>query len=285
MVGTFLLVRAAWKGGRQLAGWVRQKLLTEAQDTDEPVVSSRPARPGAREADDVVVDVVPEPVEEGSDQPRPSNIPEEVSSPTRSSGEGVHTRVRKTSQRAAYERLDAGAGATAADCARVTKPYRTDPVLGPRVEALTDTLESMELRRQTLQAELDAAFAPGTMSWDKFAVPARQATDAILRNACLLSNRIQAFDSAGYTRAFRRMQAAGAALGDGQPSRDAQRLQLFQESLSEMDAMQQTNEDLLLELDRLDREINSLNSSGASREGDQIIAEIERLVKEAAYYR
>jgi hypothetical protein len=290
-------VLVVWHQGKRLLGWAKRRLLLGRGSSDDPDDNDedkgRPRRPDVMEAQDVVVEDFGDERDDKRGRTKESDRaasdddwPYEEDDPVRVRREtGGHASVRKTRQRAAYERLDADSGATAQDCVRVTKSYASDPVLGPRVEALVSTLESADLRRQTLLAEIDAAFAPRTMSWDKFSAPVHDALDAILRNSCLLSNRIQAFDTAGYRRVFRSVQSDGGVQDASQGSKASERLRLYQEALTSMDAVQQTNDDLLLELDKLAAELDEITGSGHESHGDAILREIERLVREAAYYR
>ena len=65
----------------------------------------------------------------------------------------------------------------------------------------------------------------------------------------------------------------------------AERLRLYREMLASLDAIQETNDGLLLELDKLAAELGTLSSAGTSDGSDLIIEEIRRLVDEAKYYR
>lgn len=186
-----------------------------------------------------------------------------------------------------YTRLDVDAGATAETISAVMRGYVNDAVLARRARAVIDTLESAEHRRGSLFAELDGTFQRGTISWDKFAGPAYAALDSVLRNSALLANRIQAFDSAGYLR-LREDMAAEAAGGDDERHHSEtrqRRWELYREMLESLDTLQDTNEGLLLELDKLAAELSTINGPGQGENSDQIIEEIRRLVDEAKYYR
>ena len=55
--------------------------------------------------------------------------------------------------------------------------------------------------------------------------------------------------------------------------------------LADLDAMQENDEGLLLELDKLAAELSTISASGQSDKGESILDEIRRLVEEAKYYR
>ena len=185
-----------------------------------------------------------------------------------------------------YIRLDVDKGTDEADICEVMRSYLDDDLLGTRARAVIDTLGSAQRRRTILFAELDGTFHEGTLSWDKFAGPAHAAYDAILRNSAQLANRIQAFDTAGYRRLEDTMRTGGkSGINTNVSETRERRWRLYQEMLASLDALQETNESLLLELDALAAEVSSITSSSTGDRGDQIIEEIHRLVEEAKYYR
>lgn len=243
---TYFIGRAAWRGGKRLAGWVRERKLLPGTPQDP-----------SREAQDVVV----EPVDA-----IPSNY-----TPASESFEYVH--------------FDADGVVNARELIKVLGHYTQDPVLGERAAAAIQTLRSAERRRKSIDAELDDAFQHGSISWQRFASPAQAAFDSIMRNSALLTNRIQAFDTQGYIRTFKSVQRdAGTAERTGAQQR-VERLELYQKMLADLDAMQENDEGLLLELDKLAAELSTISASGQSDKGESILDEIRRLVEEAKYYR
>ncbi|MBP3892475.1 MAG: hypothetical protein J6D34_00360 [Atopobiaceae bacterium] len=243
---TFFAGRMAWRGGKRLLGWVRDRKLLPGTPQDP-----------SREAQDVVVEPV-------------ASVPVDYT-PASESFEYVH--------------FDADAGVSAKEIIKVLNHYTDDAVLGDRAAAAIQTLRSAERRRKSISAELDDAFQHGSISWQRFASPAQAALDSILRNSALLANRIQAFDTESYVRTFRSVQRDGG-MGEHMGSQKrVERLALYQEMLDGLDAIQETNEGLLLELDKLAAELSSISASGQSDKGDSILEEIRRLVEEAKYYR
>ncbi len=245
-VGAIVIgARFTYKGARRLAGWVRERKLLPSARRDRGQAPPIPAR-------DVVVESV-------DAQPAPV-----------------------VTERKVYERLDVESGATAKDVLRVLASYEDDTVVGPHAVTVAETLRSANLRQQSLFVELGETFQKGSMSWDKFAAPAYAAFDAILRNSMVLANRIQAFDSAGYLRLKQQV-----ANGDDniQHGARAKRLEVFDQTLAAMEQMEEADESLLLELDKLASELVIISSVDNTENGDQIIDEIRRLVEEAKYYR
>ena len=267
----YLAGRTAFRAGRKLLSWTRErKLLTGEQQGY------------SQEAQDVVIEDAE--VEMGRG-PEPPDGHRRAATPAERARAARAAREAEQAHPADYVRLDIDAGTTAEQICEVMEEYTTDPVVGERAEAVIATLSSCDRRRQTLMAELEGTFARGSISWEKFAVPTKAALDAILRNSALLANRIQAFDTAGYLRVFKAVQRdALVAPSTGAKSR-SERLEIYKQSLASLDAIQETNEGLLLELDKLAIELGSIQQADESDEGDTILSEIRRLIDEARYYR
>ena len=252
---TFLAGRAAWRGGRRLLGWMREQKQLPGTPQDP-----------SRDAQDVVVEPVESPITSKSQRRS-----DEPAQPAR--------------KREGYVRLDPDAGATSGDVIRVMRRYVTDEVVGTYAQGVIDTLESAEMRHQSIFAELDGTFQRGTISWDKFTAPTYAALDAILRNAALQANRIQTFDTASYLRLRRSMGREWRTEANTRSQTSEQRWRLYKDILSTLDEIQVTNEGLLLELDKLASELVTLQATDPTEQSDSIIEEIRRLVEEAKYYR
>ena len=254
--GSVFLAFIAWRvvvrSGRRLIGWVReQRRLPKGRQG-----SSQPAG-----------DVVVEPV----GQPDAQDAPPSASATVADQVDYVH--------------LDPDKGTTPAQVIEVLRPYERDGLLGERATDVIQTLRSAERRGRSLSAEIDATFQRESLSWERFATPMRSALDALLRNSILLANRIQSFDTASYLRLSRAVREDAADRErSGAPGR-SERLRTYEKMLASLDAIQETNERLLLELDKLSDELSALAVSGSTGEGDLIIEEIRRLVSEAQYYR
>lgn len=271
-VAFIFLGRRAVKAGRQLAGEVRKRHALKGTRVSDP----QPAQ-----------DVVVEPVENApvQEDARPKGKrPKAPDGADQPAGDFASV-SRKPAGGHDYVRLDIDSGTTSNDIVAVMRDYASEEVLGERATAVIDTLGSVDHRRRSLFAELDGTFQPNTISWDKFAGPAYAALDAILRNSAQLGNRIQAFDSAGYLRLRKAIAEEESGVESRRSETRARRWQLFCEMLESLDALQETNEGLLLELDKLSAELSTISSSDETDRSDQIIREISRLVDEAKYYR
>lgn len=184
-----------------------------------------------------------------------------------------------------YVRLDPDTGTTSGDISKVLRSYTQDPVMGPYAQGVIDVLASAELHHESLFIELDSTFQRGTISWDKFAGPSYAALDSLLRNSAYLANRIQSFDTNGYLRLERSMSRDVSEGSNGGTGARAERWKLYCEMIDSFDALQETNERLLLELDKLKAELVTLSASSTTEASDPIIEEISRLVEEAKLYR
>ena len=255
---TYVAGRAAWRGGKRLIGWARNQRLLPGS-----------AQNPGQETQDVVV----EQVGWESDRGTPRR-PEGAEGP----------RVRKTQQRPSYTRLNIDDTLTADQVIRVLRRLQGNQVLGTRAVAVIDTLNSADMRLESLLTELDATFQRGSISWEKFATPSYGAYDAILRNSALLANRMQTFDTAGYLR-LRDTMGSAWRNGDEHTQAREERWRLFKQTLTSFDEIQETDENLLLELDKLAAEVASIAASGSDAADDSALEEIRRLIEEAKYYR
>ena len=79
-----------------------------------------------------------------------------------------------------------------------------------------------------------------------------------------------------------RIEKAG---GYGEDSDEVRRLGMMRETLAEMDGIQQANDKLLMELEKLQKELTTLASAGYDNETDAIAAEIRKLAEETHYYK
>lgn len=253
---TYFTGRAVYRGAKRLAGHVRERLQLPGQ-----------VQTASQEAQDVVV----EPVDDVP--PRPAGV------------KNSRQQADDAASRGEYVHLNVDAGTTSKDIVKVMQRYVDDPVVGSYARAVIDTLRSRELRRQSITAELEGTFQRNTISWDKFAVPTQAALDAILRNSALQANRIQSFDTASYLRLKNTMGTEWRTSDDLHNKTREERWRLYKEMLASLDTVQETSEELLLELDKLAAELSTLSVPGVNDQSDHIIDEIRRLVNEAKYYR
>ncbi|MDO4403793.1 MAG: hypothetical protein Q4C09_02030 [Atopobiaceae bacterium] len=260
---TYFACRAVWRAGKHLLNGIRG-------NRELPGTTQQPTRA----AQDVVVEPVAPPA------PKTTVRSGQTQSSQTQSGQAQGGPVRGD-----YVRLDVDDGTTANDIIKVMQPYQSDPVMGGYARGILDTVNSCELRRRTLYVELDGTFQRNTMSWDKFATPIQAAVNSILDNAAHMANTIQSFDTASYLRLKSTMGTEWRKLDSNHNETRELRWKLHKQTFDTLDAMQETNESLLLELDKLAAELANITVADNNDTSDYILEEIRRLVDEAKYYR
>ena len=162
----------------------------------------------------------------------------------------------------------------------VARGYVSDEALGPIAQDVLDTFARADLLQKDVLSLLRREFEEGSLSWDKFSVPVDAALEGILTNATHITNRMQAFDSAEYLRLDRFDRAGGL---EGKQTEE-RRLAVMRSTLDEMHSIQEANDRLLLELEKLQAELNKLSGEDVGTATDAIAEEIHSLVEETHYY-
>lgn len=179
-----------------------------------------------------------------------------------------------------YAYLDADKGLSKKRVIEVAQSYTANEALGIYAQDVIETFNRSEVLRNDIGALLSKEFEEGSLTWDKFSVPVESACEGILSNATQIVNRMQAFDSAEYLR-LNRIERAGGLEGK---QTDQHRLEVMRSSLDEMGTIQQANDRLLLELEKLQAELNKLSGEDVESATDVIAAEIRELVDDTHYY-
>ena len=183
-----------------------------------------------------------------------------------------------------YVHQDVDAGATADSINDVLRRYQQNEMVGKYARKAMSNLADMERKAAYLHSVLDAKFQRGSLSWEKFAVAADSSEKAILRNCSALANRIQTFDSAEYKRLERASRLAERGRGPVLDATDAEKHALLRTSVSDMEAIEHSNAQLLLELDKLSAELGKLADADTSEKSERIVEEIRTLIDETKYY-
>lgn len=164
--------------------------------------------------------------------------------------------------------------------ATVVEPYKEDAVLAPYAQGVLDSFVNAELRRKGIFSIMEQEFDRSSLTWEKFSAPVETALDSIRHNNLQIANYMQAFDSKEYQR-MGRLRDAGAYKED---STEIKRLATMAETLDKMDEIQKGNEQLLMELERLQAELTRMSGAGYDAETEEIAAEISKLAEETKYY-
>ena len=179
-----------------------------------------------------------------------------------------------------YRYLEEDGTADVTDIMRVLQTFTDDPAVGSYAASAVTALEKSEVKRKGVFAAIEREFDAGTMTWQKFAAPVDAALDTITRNCAALANHIQRFESAEYLR-LKRIHDAG---GIESQSSNAHQWALMRDVLNDMDALQESNDRILLELDALSAELIKLAGSEITGTNDEILQELQQLTEDAKLY-
>lgn len=185
-----------------------------------------------------------------------------------------------------YQHQDIDDGSTADSIRSVFKRNLSAKGVNVYARAGLTALDSCERKCANFLSVLGNKFQSGSITWQKFAGAADATKQAVLRNCAKLANAIQVFDHEDF-RASERIRRRTTYRTDSTVNVETQieKQHLFQAQLEDMQAIVDLNDKLLLELDKLTTEINTLDDSGSSAESDKLIAEIRSLSAETKYYR
>lgn len=172
--------------------------------------------------------------------------------------------------------IDLDGDISQAQVERIAQRYVGDAALDATARGVLDTFTQANLTKQSIHSLMDQEFEKGSLTWDKFNIPVELAFDGIKRNAAQIVNRMQSFDAAEYARMDRIDQAGGYA----DESNEVARLKVMREALGEMKKLQDANDQLLLELQKLEGELSNLTGNST----DQISEEIQQLIEDTKYY-
>ncbi len=171
-------------------------------------------------------------------------------------------------------------GATQEAVTSIAQTYVDDEALGPYAQGVLDSFRNCDMRSKAIHAVLDDEFEKSSLTWEKYHAPVEVAVDRVVQNAAQIVNRMQAFDSKEFLR-MGRLEKAGAYSAE---SPETGRLAVMRATLEEMDEYQKTNDQLLVELEKLQAELMKLSGAGYDSETDEIITEIRKLADDAKYY-
>ena len=185
-----------------------------------------------------------------------------------------------------YQHQDVDSGANADSVKAVFKRNLSVKGTGPYARSGMEALSSAERKAANFRAVLDTKFEPGSLTWQKFAGAADATSQAVLRNCAELANDIQLFDYEDFSRSERaRRKATYRSDAPVLQTTQIEKQSLFHTQMVEMQAICDRNDKLLLELDKLTAELQTLDDTGSSAKSDQLIEEIRTLSAETKYYR
>lgn len=157
---------------------------------------------------------------------------------------------------------------------------RTEYVGDYARDALTQ-VESVDRKAARLEKAISEKFEAGSMTWEKFMSVVAAARQTVLKNAASLANKIQTFDTEGYSEA----RSSQPRSHYQSPEFNQARLKLYEDAQNEMRDILTANERLLLELARLEDELADLEDAGNREANTRMIEEVQTLVDETKYYQ
>ena len=99
----------------------------------------------------------------------------------------------------------------------------------------------------------------------------------MLRNAALIANNVQNFDRDSYAKELARTKAL-----KGEPTEG---LVVFNQTLADMQEILDANNQVLLEMSKLEREVGRLNEGDTRESADETVEELKELIEQTRYYR
>lgn len=184
-----------------------------------------------------------------------------------------------------YDHQDIDNGATSESIERVFRRYLRVETVGKYARDGLAAIENDRRKVANFYGVLESKFPQSSLSWGKFSVAAEATHDTILRNCAALANHIQLFDFVEYRR-VERAHRVSRYRQDAQPTdMQIEKYNLMHATLAQMDGIIESNEKLLLELDKLSAELGTLDNVDTSENSERIVEEIRTLIDETKYYK
>ena len=163
------------------------------------------------------------------------------------------------------------------DTAReVIRPYKGGKYLGEIADTVIEQIGRIQKSTERAKVEIDNKFTRESLTWKKYYSAVLETESIALDNVISVSNKIQMFDERDYAKIKNYKH-------DNIPD-DIQRKQfeLYDDAMEYMQKAIKSNENIILGLDTLTLE---LSKPGEIEENNNsLLADIEKLTKEAKYY-
>lgn len=159
-------------------------------------------------------------------------------------------------------------------------PYGRIRVLSEDISVALEQMDRMDKKKATLLKVLHQRFEPGEMSFAKFSSVADEVENLFYLNIKSVLNRLGVFDEAEYERVMTRKSARYS------PKLLQEKTDFYNDYLSYIKHAIGTNEEMLLQLDKLLLEISRLDSIEPGEiEQMPAMVEIDSLIKQTKYYK
>jgi hypothetical protein len=152
--------------------------------------------------------------------------------------------------------------------------------LGDDIALSVDQLDRLKKKNDTLLQVLNQRFEPSELSYKKFASVIEEVEKLFYLNIRSVLNRLNVFDEAEFERVTSYKSSSLS------PQLLQEKKAMYNEYVSFVKHALNTNEEILLKLDKLLLEISRLNSlEPGDIEGMPCMQEIDALIKQTKYYK
>ncbi|MDG0810754.1 hypothetical protein [Cohnella rhizosphaerae] len=169
---------------------------------------------------------------------------------------------------------------TREDYASALAQYGKVRALAEDIALALEQMDRMDKKKATLLKVLHQRFDPAEMSFSKFSGVAEEVENLFYLNIKSVLNRLGVFDEAEYERVMTRKSARYS------PKLLQEKTDFYNEYMSYIKHAIGTNEEMLLQLDKLLLEISRLDSiEPGDIERMPAMVEIDSLIKQTKYYK
>lgn len=158
----------------------------------------------------------------------------------------------------------------------VLEEYESTPYVGAIAQAAEEQVQSATRKEQRLTKLISVQFAEGSLSYDRFKGLTERAAHTVIRNAALIANYVQNFDRDEYAK-----ELAHTKTKRGERS---EKLVVFDQTLADMQEILDANDQVLLEMSKLEREVGRLNEGDTLESADETVEELKELIEQTRYY-
>jgi len=159
-------------------------------------------------------------------------------------------------------------------------PYGRIRVLAEDISLALEQMDRMDKKKATLLKVLHQRFDPAELSFSKFSSVADEVENLFYLNIKSVLNRLSVFDEAEYERVMTRKSSRYS------PKLLQEKTALYNDYMSYIKNALGTNEEIMLQLDKLLLEISRLDSfEPGDIERMPAMQEIDSLIKQTKYYK
>lgn len=171
------------------------------------------------------------------------------------------------------------------DITAALAPLERDAHVGAYVRDALRQLQEAQRKQERIGGLIDGTFDEGSLSWVRFSGTLSEVVSTISRNAAMLANRVQTFDGKAYAKNKALVMSGEYRWDDIPDDIQESRHRLYEGELDSVRKSIEDNEHLLLELDRFEVELSSLETGGLDEDVEDTLDELRRATDEMRFYR